>query len=507
LQDRSRERHHESLVRSPRLCIVSRERALRWTDLMVALRQTLTPQDELKIIMDRRSSRPSTQASPGPPDRPSIERRRHPYVDVALNVDGFAIVPASASSRSLENRPTAPSPLETALRDDAKVAHAEPSPLVSRSGYLDGSRDAPDRMDALDEANVADTHLQGHPAEPQGQGDRPPRGPNRYLKNPPIQRLFPDESRDKSTDDAGLDSDDGANDAVPLSRFGNRSTHFSDPPTSSRSTPRPRIGEFQYRDDRFDDLEEPRRHRSVLIWLAIGLVAAVAVLALLGMRQPFESFRIRTESPRPLLATRPAADPLLTDQTNESSTGPTDHAFDARTDQRPSLIPSPGTDHGGKIEPEPDSGSRAPAPLPELPPRSRPQPRVEAGAEHRPSTGPPAKLPSRIPSSTREARPDAVSGTFPGLPRVELTRSPDLRSSGAGEVYVVRISNTVGRPLSVAEASLVARTGDGDTVSIPLEPRPEPGEYRATIPHDRAVRDLRVRIVTNETRLEVPVER
>jgi hypothetical protein len=59
----------------------------------------------------------------------------------------------------------------------------------------------------------------------------------------------------------------------------------------------------------------------------------------------------------------------------------------------------------------------------------------------------------------------------------------------------------------VAEASLVARTGDGDTLSIPLEPRPEQGEYRATFPHDRALRDLRVRIVTNETRFEVPVER
>jgi hypothetical protein len=73
-------------------------------------------------------------------------------------------------------------------------------------------------------------------------------------------------------------------------------------------------------------------------------------------------------------------------------------------------------------------------------------------------------------------------------------------------VYVVRISNTVGRPLPVAEASLVALTADGAALSIPLEPRPEPGEYHAIIPHDRTLRDLRVRIVTTERRFEVPVE-
>jgi hypothetical protein len=58
-----------------------------------------------------------------------------------------------------------------------------------------------------------------------------------------------------------------------------------------------------------------------------------------------------------------------------------------------------------------------------------------------------------------------------------------------------------------AEASLVAQMSDGHGFSIPLEPGPERGEYRATVPHDRALRDLRVRITTGETSVVVPVER
>jgi hypothetical protein len=46
---------------------------------------------------------------------------------------------------------------------------------------------------------------------------------------------------------------------------------------------------------------------------------------------------------------------------------------------------------------------------------------------------------------------------------------------------------------------------DGSGLSIPLDPGPEAGTYHATIPQGRALRDLRVRIVTSDSRFEVPV--
>jgi hypothetical protein len=56
-------------------------------------------------------------------------------------------------------------------------------------------------------------------------------------------------------------------------------------------------------------------------------------------------------------------------------------------------------------------------------------------------------------------------------------------------------------------ASLVERMADGTGLSMPFDPGREPGTYRPTIPQGRALRDLRVRIVTTDARFEVPVER
>jgi hypothetical protein len=137
----------------------------------------------------------------------------------------------------------------------------------------------------------------------------------------------------------------------------------------------------------------------------------------------------------------------------------------------------------------------------ELPARRRPQPTIEAGAEQKRQAGSPANTQS----STMAGRPPAASQTFSGLPRVELIRSPAPTSSGSGGTYIVRISDTAGRPLTEAEASLVGHMGDGSGLSIPLEPGPEPGTYHATIPLGRPLRDLRVRIVTSDTRFEIPV--
>ena len=71
-----------------RLCIVSRDR-LRSGDFIAALRVSLRPEDQLEIIMDRRHGGSSGKSDP------KEDRRRQLRVDLALEADGFAIVPAS----------------------------------------------------------------------------------------------------------------------------------------------------------------------------------------------------------------------------------------------------------------------------------------------------------------------------------------------------------------------------------------------------------------------------
>src|SRR5712691_5350770 len=91
-------------VESPRsrakpehLCIVSRDRLVTG-ELLEALQMSLDPDDELEIIPDRRRADWSVEAKPGAADQPSIDRRCHLYVDLALQKKGFSIVPAPVAN-------------------------------------------------------------------------------------------------------------------------------------------------------------------------------------------------------------------------------------------------------------------------------------------------------------------------------------------------------------------------------------------------------------------------
>ena len=75
-------------VRPTHLCIISRDQ-LRGGHFLAVLQASLGPEDELEIIMDRRHG-----GSSGEPDLKEDRRRQH-EVDLALEADGFAIVPAS----------------------------------------------------------------------------------------------------------------------------------------------------------------------------------------------------------------------------------------------------------------------------------------------------------------------------------------------------------------------------------------------------------------------------
>jgi hypothetical protein len=73
------------------LCIVSRD-PLRCSELVLSLQASLSPHEDLQIILDRRRDRTSTEAYSG---ERLVERRRHHHIDLALRRNGFAIVPAT----------------------------------------------------------------------------------------------------------------------------------------------------------------------------------------------------------------------------------------------------------------------------------------------------------------------------------------------------------------------------------------------------------------------------
>jgi len=144
---------------------------------------------------------------------------------------------------------------------------------------------------------------------------------------------------------------------------------------------------------------------------------------------------------------------------------------------------------------------------PERPEAVRPRQSREAAlprdtsTQLKPAPGPVATVPP--PAAERR---DVVSPRFAGLPQVELVRDPAAASEGWGEAYAARISDAAGQPLAGAEVSLVVSMADGTVLDIPLDPGPEPGTYRGTGPPGRsALVDLRIRVLTSDKRVEIPL--
>jgi hypothetical protein len=93
-----------------------------------------------------------------------------------------------------------------------------------------------------------------------------------------------------------------------------------------------------------------------------------------------------------------------------------------------------------------------------------------------------------------------------GLPQVDVTRNPALASEGGGEAYAVRLSDSGGRPLAGADVLLRIRMADGTLLDVSLGAGPDLGTYSVTTPPlQSAPVDLRLRVVTNNTRVEIPL--
>ena len=117
-----------SRAKPERLCIVSRDRLVTG-ELLEALQMSLDPDDELEIIPDRRRANWSVEAKPGAADQPSIDRRCHLYVDLALQKKGFSIVPAPVANPLRIAERLAPdvlrSPIERLPLGDSDADHRE----------------------------------------------------------------------------------------------------------------------------------------------------------------------------------------------------------------------------------------------------------------------------------------------------------------------------------------------------------------------------------------------
>jgi hypothetical protein len=137
------------------------------------------------------------------------------------------------------------------------------------------------------------------------------------------------------------------------------------------------------------------------------------------------------------------------------------------------------------------------------PPRESPdaasRARSTAGEMPRPSSAAPRETASATPA------PDAVSRTiaprFAGLPRVEL-----IREGGSSGSYAVKIADPAGKPLGDAEVLLIARMADGTLENVRMGYVPEQGAYRGMLPPVRSAPvDLRIRVITGDKRVEIPI--
>jgi len=124
--------------------------------------------------------------------------------------------------------------------------------------------------------------------------------------------------------------------------------------------------------------------------------------------------------------------------------------------------------------------------------------RSRATETARPSTPMPRQA-AVAPPSERVSR--SVSPRFAGLPRVELSRE----AGSSGGTYSARIVDPAGKPLPDAEVLLLARMPDGTVENVHMDFYPDRGTYRGSLPTASSPVDIRVRVITGDKRVEIPL--
>ena len=369
-------------VKPTHRCIISRD-PLRGGRLAAGLQASLRPEDYLEIIVDRRYG-----GSSGASDLRE-DRRRQSQVDLALEADGFAIVPASAP------RARADEPIERLFQVNERIA-----PVVDD-----------ERLSLVDDED------------------------EKQLEN-------------------------------------------------------------------ISDFERQRSGRLIpkLLGVLGGVTLAALVLLLAGQVTGQSLLSQLFTGPRSGGPDQPPG------QTNESSamarsSAVTEEPVIAETRRARPETASRETSTSTR-------GASAPANETGAPPRARTgqgasgaRPKLGATARQSSNASPPSnQVAGALPAGAApKPAPEQVVGH-----RAELVREPVSR--GWGESYSVRLLDPAGRPMVVTEVLLIARMADGTVENIAMGALPERGTYRGTVPIGRSTPvDLRVRMITGDESLEIPV--
>jgi len=214
-----------------------------------------------------------------------------------------------------------------------------------------------------------------------------------------------------------------------------------------------------------------KRHRTARLrrgLILAGLLSAILVLLVLSPPVQTLLSRARPAAPRIAEAPRPTPTPPVA----------------ATPSPNPAVLASPRA-----VRPQ----------------SSEERPR-EAGSSTRGLSGPSAAAPPKAVPGPSTVDPPAKGTRVATLPQADVTRNPVPMSEGGGEAYAVRLSDPTGRPVSGAQVSLLFRMADGTLLDVPFASGAEPGTYHATVPPlDPTPVDLRIRVVTSDKRVEIPL--
>ena len=439
------------------LCIVSRDR-LFGRDFLAAVQTSVRPEDQLEIVVDRRRGEPSSQW------QGAEDRRKRPHVDLALKKNGVAIVPAAFPGD--ERRP------EPSLRDQTSGQVFEGRLFARETPQREiPQRESPHREIPQNERSVK--------AE---RGSQPPLGVQSWLD----------------------------------SRVTTASEDFKDDPY------------VDHDDDDAERLESilsfkrERSRRMLLPWiiavLAVAAAAAVILFPLAHSLKQSAAPRAVSEVPSSATDRLAGGEPSSLSSRGDASAEPSrDNREPAAESSAPPLPQATtGTAVGRRAKASDDASAasardnREPAAESSAPPAPQTATGTTAGrrakasvnepAPRQTASAPPRSEPMTPPRSEPMSR--LTSPRFAGVPSVDVSREP---GSPPG-MYSARILDPAGRPLSDADVLLLARMSDGTVENVRMQFSPDRGTYHGALPPTRSsLVDLRVRVITGDKRIEIPV--
>ena len=250
--------------------------------------------------------------------------------------------------------------------------------------------------------------------------------------------------------------------------------------------------------------QRERSRRFLLPWIIAGLaIIAAAVVILFPLAHSLKQNaapRAVSEVAPPPRATDPPAGGEPSSVSSRAATGAAsprdnrDPVAESSTPSAPQAGRARSSDDASAASARNNGGPAAESSPPPAPQARRVRPNVSEPAPRQAASAP---APPRSEPTSRFTSP-----RFAGVPSVDVTREP---GSPTG-VYSARIVDPAGRPLADADVLLLARMSDGTVENVRMQFAPDRGTYHGALPPTRSsLVDLRVRVLTGDKRIEIPV--